>query len=62
MEDMKVGYKFKKEFNGQNSLSFSEPRLIGYRLWDIDVEVGFAETSYVLDTLDLEKILELKLE
>jgi hypothetical protein len=62
MDDMKIGYQLKKEFNGQYSLSFSEPRLIGYRLWDIDIEVGFAETSLVLDSLDIEKTLDLKFQ
>ncbi len=62
MDEIKLGDNFKEEFQGKSSLVFNEPRLIGYRIWDVDMELGFAEKAFSLDTIPLIDVLNLKLE
>jgi len=62
MDGIKLGNTFQRQFQGKSSLSFSEPRLIGYRIWDVDIELGLAETNYVMDSVSIDETLNLKLK
>ncbi len=62
MDEIKLKAEIKRKFEGQNILAFEEPRLIGYRIWDVGLKLGFAEKSYSADSVDIEKTIQLKLE
>lgn len=60
LEEINVDSKYVRNLNGNNILTFSEPRFIGYRIWQIEAEGGMGAPEIEIKELTSEEILRMK--
>lgn len=60
LKELNIGNKYVRNLDGKSELVFSEPRLIGYRLWQIESESGMMNTKTEINEVSNNEILKIK--
>lgn len=60
LKQLNLGNKYLRNLDGKSELVFSEPRLIGYRLWQVEGESGMMNTRTQINDVSNNEILKIK--